>query len=271
VTAIKLADVSVTLGGRRVVDRVAVSVEPGRWVALIGPNGAGKTTLLRAIAGLVPFTGRVSLHERPAGAMHRRERARALAVVPQEPSTPPWLTVAEYVLLGRTPYLGVLAHEGRRDRQAAARALERLDLLSLAERPLGTLSGGEKQRAVVARALAQEASIILLDEPTAALDVGHQQQALELLDGLRRESGLTLLAAMHDLTLAGQYADRILLIDGGRLVADGAPAEVLTSDRLARHYEADVEVLAVAGRLAVVPRRAVDEARASEDERTWAR
>jgi iron complex transport system ATP-binding protein len=258
--AIELEGVSVMLGGRRVVDDVTLTVDAGEWVALIGPNGAGKTTLLRAIAGLVAFSGRVFLHDRPAGAMHRRERAQALAVVPQAPSTPPWLTVGEYVLLGRTPHLGVLAHEGRRDREAAARALERLDLLGLSDRPLGTLSGGEKQRAVVARALAQEASTILLDEPTAALDVGHQQQALELLDGLRRESGLTLLAAMHDLTLAAQYADRVLLLDGGRLVADGAPAEVLTAGRLGRHYEAEVEVVSVGGRLAVVPlRRAVEE------------
>jgi iron complex transport system ATP-binding protein len=269
--AIELAGVSVMLGGRRVVDEVTVAVGAGEWVALIGPNGAGKTTLLRAIAGLLPFSGRVVLHGRPAGAMHRRERARALAIVPQAPSTPPWLTVGEYVLLGRTPYLGVLAHEGLRDREAAARALERLDLLELADRPLGTLSGGEKQRAVVARALAQEASSVLLDEPTAALDVGHQQQALELLDGLRRESGLTLLAAMHDLTLAAQYADRILLLDAGSLVADGSPVDVLTSERLARHYEADVEVLAVGGRVAVVPRRQEAARQAPEAERAWVR
>ena len=115
-----------------------------------------------------------------------RELARLLAVVPQEPSTPPWMTVGEYVLLGRTPHLGPLAKEGRRDREAAARALARLDLLGYAERRLGTLSGGEKQRVVVARALAQEARIVLLDEPTAALDIGHQQQALELLDAAAR-------------------------------------------------------------------------------------
>jgi iron complex transport system ATP-binding protein len=165
------------------------------------------------------------------------------------------MTVAEYVLLGRTPYLGPLAKEGRRDREAAAQALARLDLLDFQARRLGTLSGGEKQRAVVARALAQEARIVLLDEPTAALDIGHQQQALDLLDVLRAESRLTLVAAMHDLTLAAHYADRMVLLDEGRIVVDGAPEDVITEDLIARHYDASIQVIAVDGRIAVVPRR----------------
>jgi iron complex transport system ATP-binding protein len=254
-SAIRLRGVTVELGGRAVVDRVDADVANGEWVALIGPNGAGKTTLLRALARLVPFAGEIELDGRPLAEHGRGELARLVAVVPQEPSTPPWMTVAEYVLLGRTPHLGPLAKEGARDREAAARALARLDLLAFMERRLGTLSGGEKQRAVVARALAQEASVVLLDEPTTALDIGHQQQALELLDTLRRESGLTLVTAMHDLTLAAQYADRMVMLDGGRLVADGTPAEVVTDERVSRHYEASVEVVTVDGRIAVVPSR----------------
>jgi len=254
-TAIGLGGVTVTLGGRPIVDAVDLEVAEGEWVALIGPNGAGKTTLLRAITGLVAFEGTVELHGRPTTEMHRREVARAIALVPQEPSTPAWMTVGEYVLLGRTPYLGPLAKEGARDREAAARALGRLDLLEFVERRLGTLSGGEKQRVVVARALAQDAEIVLLDEPTAALDIGHQQQALELLDGLRVESGLTLVAAMHDLTLAAQYADRMLLLDGGRVVADGAPPDVLTEAAIGRHYGAAIDVVPVGDRIAIVPRR----------------
>ena len=254
-TAIGLHGVTVELGGRAVVDRVSASVERGEWVALIWPTGAGKTTLLRAIAGLLPHDGRVSLFGRDAATLDRRERARLLAVVPQTPETPPWLTVAEYVLMGRTPHLGPLAREGAADRDAAWHALERLELEELAERQLGTLSGGERQRAVVARALAQEASIVLLDEPTAALDIGHQQQALELLDGLRERQGLTLVAAMHDLTLAAQYADRVLLLSRGRIVADGTPGEVLTEDALAEHYGATVRVVTVDDRLAVLPTR----------------
>jgi iron complex transport system ATP-binding protein len=256
-SAIRLRGVTVELGGRAVVDRVDADVANGEWVALIGPNGAGKTTLLRALARLVPFAGEIELDGRPLAEHGRGELARLVAVVPQEPSTPPWMTVAEYVLLGRTPHLGPLAKEGVRDREAAARALARLDLLAFMERRLGTLSGGEKQRVVVARALAQEAAIVLLDEPTAALDIGHQQQALDLLDGLRAESGLTLVAAMHDLTLAAQYADRMLLLDGGRVVADGAPTEVLTAPVIARHYGAAIDVVPVGDRIAIVPRRSV--------------
>jgi iron complex transport system ATP-binding protein len=254
-SAVELASVTVVLGERPVVDQIDLAVESGEWIALIGPNGGGKTTLLRAIARLVPFTGTIALEDRPTGAMHRAELSRLLAVVPQDPSTPPWMTVGEYVLLGRTPHLGPLAKEGRRDREAAARALSRLDLLDYRERLLGTLSGGEKQRVVVARALAQEARIVLLDEPTAALDIGHQQHALDLLDALRAESGLTLLAAMHDLTLAAQYADRMVLLDHGRVAADGSPRAVLTEEALARHYHASIDVVPVDGRIAVIPRR----------------
>jgi iron complex transport system ATP-binding protein len=252
---IELRGVSVELGGNRVVDDVTASIAGGEWLALIGPNGAGKTTLLRAIARLVPFAGEIALDGRPMADLGRVELARLVAVVPQEPATPPWMTVAEYVLLGRTPHLGPLAKEGARDREAAARALARLDLLPFAARRLGTLSGGEKQRVVVARALAQEAPIVLLDEPTTALDIGHQQQALELLDGLRVESGLTLVAAMHDLTLAAQYADRMLLLDAGRIAADGPPGEVLTETLIASHYGASIDVVPVGDRIAVVPRR----------------
>ncbi len=253
--AIELEGVTVVLGGRPVVDAIDAAVAEGEWLALIGPNGAGKTTLLRAIARLVTFSGTIKLEGRSIVEMRRAELSRLIAVVPQEPSTPPWMTVGEYVLLGRTPHLGPLAKEGRRDREAAARALARLDLLGYGERRLGTLSGGEKQRAVVARALAQEAKIVLLDEPTAALDIGHQQQAFDLLDALRAESGLTLVAAMHDLTLAAQYADRMVLLDAGRVAADGAPHAVLTEEAIANHYGASIDVIAVDGRVAVIPRR----------------
>jgi iron complex transport system ATP-binding protein len=254
-SAITLHQVTVVLGGRPVVDRIELEVPAGEWLALIGPNGAGKTTLLRAIAGLVSFSGSITLQGRGTTALRRSELSRLVAVVSQEPSTPPWMTVAEYVLLGRTPHLGRLAKEGRRDREVAADALARLDLLDYRERRLGTLSGGEKQRVVVARALAQEAPIVLLDEPTAALDIGHQQQALELLDALRADSGLTLVAAMHDLTLAAQYADRMVLLDAGHVVADGTPHEVLTEALIGRHYDAVIQVVDVGGRIAVVPSR----------------
>jgi iron complex transport system ATP-binding protein len=180
---------------------------------------------------------------------------RQIALVPQLPQTPPELTVAEYVLLGRTPHIGYLASETRADRLAAERAIARLTLRPVAARPLGSLSGGERQRAVLARALAQDAPILLLDEPTSALDLGRQQQALELLDTLRREEQLTVVAAMHDLSLAGQFADRLLLLDHGRIVAEGSAAEVLREDRISSYYGANVRVIREGKSIFVLPQR----------------
>jgi iron complex transport system ATP-binding protein len=248
-------DLRVSFGRAEVVCGISTAVSRGEWVALIGSNGAGKTTTLRALAGLVPFRGQVLLDGSPLLAASRRQIARRIAVVPQHPQTPPQLTVGEYVLLGRTPHLGYLAAETQADRVAASRAIERLTLGALSQRPLGSLSGGELQRAVLARALAQEASVLLLDEPTSALDLGRQQQALELVDRLRREEGLAVVSAMHDLSLAGQFADRLLLLDGGSVVADGPAREVLTEARIGSHYGAHVRVIHDNGNVFVLPRR----------------
>jgi iron complex transport system ATP-binding protein len=254
VSALALRALAVALGGRPVVDGVSLTVEHGEWVGLIGPNGAGKTTALRAVTGLVPYDGSARVDDAEVSDLSRRELARLVALVPQSPSVPPALTVSEYVLLGRTPHISYLGRESSRDLAAVARALRRLDLAALAERPLTSLSGGERQRAVLARALAQEAPLLLLDEPTSALDIGRQQSVLELVDCLRRELGLTVVAAMHDLTLAGQYADRLVLLSGGLRAAEGRPADVLTEWTVAEHYHARVEVLAGAAPV-VVPRR----------------
>jgi cobalamin transport system ATP-binding protein len=243
VTALAVRGLAVTLDGARILEGVSAALDEGEWLTVIGPNGAGKSTLLRAVAGLVPSAGRVELGGMPAAALSRRELARRIAFVPQEPHLPAEMSVAEYVLLGRTPHLGYFGKEGRRDLEAADRALVRLDLIGLAGRRLGTLSGGERQRAVLARALAQEAPLLLLDEPTSSLDIGRGQQALELVDALRREGGLTVLATMHDLTIAGQYADRLLCLDGGRVVAQGLPRQVLTPQLVATHYGAQVRVV----------------------------
>ena len=253
--ALDIREVTVTLGGAHVVRDVSTTIERGEWVALIGPNGAGKTTILRALAGLVSFAGEVLVENRAVAASTRREIARLIALVPQHPQTPPELTVAEYVLLGRTPHIGYLATETRADRLAAERAIARLALRHFAERSLGSLSGGELQRAVLARALAQEAPILLLDEPTSALDLGRQQQALELVDALRRDDGLTVVSAMHDLSLAGQYADRLLLLDRGRVVAEGGAADVLSEASIASYYGANVRVIRENGSVYVLPQR----------------
>jgi iron complex transport system ATP-binding protein len=243
VNALALHRVEVELGGRNVVDGVSFAVEHGEWVTLIGPNGAGKSTLIRAVAGLVHHRGEIAVGGEPVRRLGRREVARRVAVVPQVPLLPAGMTVREYVMLGRTPYVSYMGREGRHDHAATEEALVRLDLVEFAARQLGTLSGGERQRAVLARALAQEAPLLLLDEPTSALDAGRQQEALELVDALRLDAGLTVVAAMHDLTLAGLYASRLLLISGGRNVAEGAPAEVLTEPLIAEHYGARVRVL----------------------------
>jgi iron complex transport system ATP-binding protein len=258
VSAVTLTRVCVSLGGTRVLHEVSASVETGEWVAVIGPNGAGKTTLLRAIASLVQFSGSIGLLGDDLRSLPHRERARRVALVAQIPTMPAEMTVREYVLLGRTPYIGYLATEGRSDHDAAEAAIERLDLAPFARRRLSSLSGGERQRTVLARALAQDAPLLVLDEPTSALDVGRQQQALEIVDELRATEGLTVLSAMHDLTLAGQYADRLLLLDRGQLVAQGPASEVLSEERITTYYSASVEVLHRNGNVFVLPRREGD-------------
>jgi iron complex transport system ATP-binding protein len=254
-TAVNVERASVSYDGVRAVADVSAEVATGSWVALIGPNGAGKSSLLRAVAGLVPHTGTILLDGASVTGLGRRRLARLVAYLPQRPLVPSAMTVADYVLLGRTPFIPYFGTEGRRDTAVAEAALDRLELSSLNERPLGSLSGGELQRTLLGRALAQEAPVLLLDEPTTALDVGHQQQVLELLDELRFERELTVLSAMHDLTLAGQFADRLLLLDGGTVVAEGMPEEVLTRERIATHYGADVRVVREAWGLAVAPAR----------------
>lgn len=248
--------VGVRYDGRVALEGVDLDVPAGEWAALVGPNGAGKSSLLRALAGTVPATGTVAVGGRSRHEMSRRRWARLVAAVAQHPVLPAGLTAAEYVLLGRTPHLGYLAAESRRDVAAALAALERLDAGALASRPLGGLSGGERQRVVLARALAQDPEVLLLDEPTASLDIGHQQQVLDLVEGLRRERGIAVVAALHDLTLAAQYASRLVLLDGGRVVAEGTAAAVLIPEALARFSGARVALLqGPDGELVVAPRR----------------
>jgi iron complex transport system ATP-binding protein len=251
---IETRDLWVRFGPVAAVRGLSLRAESGGWTALIGPNGAGKTSALRALAGLVPFDGDVRIEDQDVRRLGRRALARLVAFVPQKPETPPELTVAEYVLLGRTPHISYLGGEGKRDRDAAARALRRLDLEEFARRPLGSLSGGELQRAVLARALAQEARVLLLDEPTTSLDLGRQQLVLELVDELRQD-GLTVVTTLHDLTLAGQYAEHVVLLDRGSVVAEGAAADVLSAPNVAAHYGANVRVIEDEDGVFVVPVR----------------
>jgi iron complex transport system ATP-binding protein len=257
---LELRGVGVNYGRAVAVAPFTGTVGSGEWLGLIGPNGAGKSSLLRAVVGLVASTGDVLVEGELLPARSNRRRAQLIAYVPQEPLIPDDMTGAEYVLLGRSPYVGYFGSPTRHDRETAAGVLERLDLGPFASRRLGTLSGGERQRLVIARALAQDAPILLLDEPTSALDIGHQQQALELVARLRREHGLTVVSAMHDLTLAGLYSDRLALLYEGRRVAGGPAAEVLEAGTLAEFYGVQVNVRREAdGTVVVIPRRGTDD------------
>ncbi|WP_043961372.1 MULTISPECIES: ABC transporter ATP-binding protein [Micromonospora] len=241
--AVEVRGLRVSLDGAPILAGVDLTVERGEWVTVIGPNGAGKSTLLRALGGLLPAPGTIRIFGTPSEALRRRERARVVATVAQSPVVPAGMTVFDYVLLGRSPYVPPLGRESAADLAAVRDVLDRLDLSGFGRRELATLSGGERQRVFLARALAQGATLLLLDEPTSALDIGHQQEVLELVDQLRREHGLTVLATMHDLSLAGEYADRMVLLAAGRVAAAGPPRDVLTEDLLATHYRASVRVL----------------------------
>ena len=252
---------SVAYRRRRVLESVDLAAAAGEWLAVVGPNGAGKSTLLRAVGGLVPVVGgTITLDGEDLGSMHHRDRARRVALVPQAPIVPPGMTVGAYVLLGRTPYLPRFGSESAADLQSAADALRLLDLDDFAERPVASLSGGERQRVFVARALAQETPVILLDEPTTGLDLWHQQEVLELIDSLRTERGVTVVSTMHDLTLISRFADRLVLVDDGRVVAGGTAAEILTPEILGRWYGANVRVIQDPTGPVIVPLRPVREA-----------
>ena len=253
---IAIDGVRVAFDGTRILHGVDLTVAAGSWVTIIGPNGAGKSTLLRAVGGLLPFDGSITIAGTPLARMRRRERARLVATVPQTPVVPPGMSVLDYVLLGRTPFIATLGRESQRDLDAVDEVLDRLDLHGFAGRALETLSGGERQRAFLARALAQESTVLLLDEPTSALDIGHQQEVLDLVDQLRRDHGLTVLATMHDLSIAGEYAERLVLLSGGRVAAAGPPREVLTERLLAEHYHARVRVIDTPDGLVIAPIRA---------------
>ena len=239
---LRARDIEVAIGGTSVLHGVSVEVRAGEVVGLIGPNGAGKSTLLRALTGVLPRAGGSVEIVGVAAASDRRALARTVAVVQKMPEAPTTMSVAELALLGRSPHLGLLARESARDHAIAAEAMRRAGCDALATRALGTLSGGQRRRAFIARALAQEAPLLLLDEPTANLDVQAQCEIFELVRGLAAD-GVGVLVVVHDLTLAATYCDRLLLLDAGRVVAEGAPREVVTGEHVQRVYGTRVTVI----------------------------
>lgn len=246
---------NVNRGEKLVVRDLSMSVEKGHWVALVDPNGAGKTTLLHAVAGLLPSTGDIWVAGQDVRKLTRKQYAQQVALMPQQPSVPAGMSVRELIALGRTPYLGRFATESSADKEAVEAEISNLDLERFANRQADQLSGGELQRVILARALCQQPQILLLDEPTSALDIGHQQVVLELVDHLRHEREITVLAAMHDLTLAAQYSDQIMLLAQGNLVEAGPPRTVLRADQIGQTYNAKVEVLSRESGPAVIPVR----------------
>jgi len=248
---VSLEDVSVALGGRRVVEGVGADLGGG-LIGLIGPNGAGKSTLVRAIAGLVPAEGGISIDGVLVASMPPRDRARRIAYLPQGQIVHWPLTVERLVALGRLPHLAPFGRPDGMDAKAIERALERTELVSLRDRPIDELSGGERARVLLARALAVEAPLLLADEPLAALDPAHQIEVMALLRA-EAERGATVIAVLHDLTLAARWCDRLLLIDQGRLIADGKPGEVLSADRIGSVYHVSAFIGEAGGEPLIVP------------------
>ena len=248
---VRLEAVSVALGARRVVDNVSADLAGG-VIGLIGPNGAGKSTLVRAIAGLVPAEGAILIDGAPVAALAPGERARRIAYLPQGQTVHWPLTAERLVALGRLPHLAPFARPGKADADAIERALERTELQPLRDRPVDQLSGGERARVLLARALAVEAPLLLADEPLAALDPAHQIEVMALLRAEAARGG-TVIAVLHDLTLAARWCDQLLLIDHGRLVADGTPREVLTAERIGSVYGVSAFIGEAQGEPLIVP------------------
>ena len=236
-----LENISAGYNGRLVLQNVAVSITAGEFVGLIGPNGSGKTTLLRVISGVLPARhGEVWLAGHKLREMGRRDVAKIVAHLLQDRVLGLAFSVREVVLMGRSPHLPRFGGETERDLAIAERAMELANVSHIADRPITEISGGERQRAFIAMCLAQEPQVLLLDEPTSHLDIGHQLSVLNLIRNLNRQTRMTVVAVFHDLNLAAEYCDRLVLLDQGTVVVAGTPAEVLTTEMIQNVYRAKV-------------------------------
>jgi iron complex transport system ATP-binding protein len=239
--ALDLQNNSLSYNGGKVVDDVSFSAKAGEFFMIIGPNGAGKSSLLKLIAGIEqPQSGQISILGRPKAKYSARELAKVVALVAQQAPIDFPFSVAETVLMGRSPHLGLLGIEGERDYALAAEAMSFTGVRQLADRRLDQLSGGERQRVMIARAICQEPKIILLDEPTTALDPAHQLKIMDLMERFRQEKKTTVIMVSHDLNLAALYSDRLLLMKNGSVVVIGTPAEVFIPEFIENSYECDL-------------------------------
>jgi len=236
-TLLQSENIGFRYDGPWVLRRVSFNIGEGSFVGILGPNGSGKSTLLKIMDGiLTPREGRATMDGRDIGTMSRRDIARRAAVVPQDYTGIFTFTAREIVLMGRSPHLDPWSFEGKRDHEIVSRVMAQTDTQGFADRSLDQLSGGERQRVLIARALAQEPRVMLLDEPTAFLDIRHQVEIMNILKLLNKEEGLTVLAVTHDINLASLYCDRIILLNGGTIHAEGPPAEVMTADNIEAVY-----------------------------------
>jgi len=255
--ALAFEDVGFSYGAAPLVSGLDLAIEERTIVGILGPNGAGKTTLVRlASAALAPSSGRITLLGDDLSSLPSKERARRVAVVPQETHAVFEFTVEEIVRMGRAPHLGFLGIERPRDVEIAREAMDRCEVAHLSERSLRALSGGERQRVILARALAQEPRVLLLDEPTAFLDLKHRVAVYALLERLHRERGLTVVIVSHDINLAARHCDRLALLRAGRIAVDGTPGDVLRPEPIRAVYEVDVDIGTdpSSGRPFVIPR-----------------
>lgn len=249
----ELQQVSLSYGGAQfALNGIDLKIERGEFVGILGPNGAGKSTLLRILGGLAsPGTGTVHFEGGPLNNLSPKERARKIALVPQWTVVAFPFSVFELVLMGRHPHLGHLALESQKDLEITTQALEKTDSIQFRERSFNTLSGGEMQRVVVARAIAQESPTLLLDEPSSALDIQQQHRIYGILQSLNR-AGHTVIVTTHDLNLAAQYCKRIVLLQKGKVSADGTPAAVLNESRIESIYGTPVEIIRQGSRFVVL-------------------